>query len=77
MRRIHAQVSSLSETDSVKPDKGLSAIGEKYLKERRYSYAKYVFSRYLTHYPTGSSAEQAAKNLKIAESAVANSGRGG
>jgi CRP-like cAMP-binding protein len=75
MRRIHAQVSSLSETDSVKPDKGLFAIGEKYLKERRYSYAKYVFIRYLTHYPMGSDVEQAAKNLKIAESALASARR--
>jgi CRP-like cAMP-binding protein len=73
MRRIHAQVSSLLETGNVKPDKGLFAIGVKYLKNRQYTNAKYVFSRYLVHYPAGSDAEQAVKNLKVAESALAGS----
>jgi CRP-like cAMP-binding protein len=71
MRRVHAQVSSLLETGNVKPDKGLFSLGVKYLKNRQYSNAKYVFSSYLVHYPTGSDAEQAVKNLKLAEANLA------
>jgi len=70
MRKVHNQVSSLLETEDVKPDEGLFAIGEKYLKLKRYSHAKYIFSRYLTHYPAGRKAAVAAKNLKMAEIAL-------
>jgi CRP-like cAMP-binding protein len=68
MRRTHAQVANLTETNEMKPDEGLFAIGEKYLKNRNFAHAKYVFSRYLTLYPTGKDAEDARKNLKFAES---------
>jgi len=72
LRRVHAQIAKLMTSETVKSDEGLFAIGDKYLKLKRYAHAKYVFSRYLTHYPTGAQAAQAAKNLKIAENAVAN-----
>jgi CRP-like cAMP-binding protein len=71
LRRIHVQVSSLLEAGNVKPDKGLFALGVKYLKNRQFSNAKYVFSQYLIHYPSGADAEQAVKNLKIAEANLA------
>jgi TolA-binding protein len=67
MRKTHAQVASLTETDEMKPDEGLFTIGEKYLKNKNYAYAKYVFDRYLTHYPASKRAEQAEKNLKLAQ----------
>ena len=71
MRRIHTQVSKLTESTETKPDEGLFAIGERYLKLKRYSHAKYVFSRYLALYPEGSNAALAAKNLQIVEVSLA------
>ena len=71
MRRIHTQVSRLVESMEVRPDEGLYAIGERYLKLKRYSHAKYVFSRYLKYYPRGSNAAMAAKNLEVVEVALA------
>ena len=68
MRRIHAQVSNLLETEEVKPDEGLFAIGEKYMKNRRFNHAKHVFTRYLDHYPSGKHISQAAKYLQTLES---------
>jgi len=72
MRRVHAQVSSLLEVGEVRPDEGLFAIGEKYLKNKRFAHAKYVFSRYLVHYPSGERMDEAAKNLRLADAALAN-----
>jgi CRP-like cAMP-binding protein len=72
LRRVHAQIARIMTNETVKSDEGLFAIGEKYLKLKRYAHAKYIFSSYLAHYPTGARAAQAAKNLKTAESAVAN-----
>jgi CRP-like cAMP-binding protein len=71
MRRIHTQVSKLTESTEAKPDEGLFAIGERYLKLKRYSHAKYVFSRYLEIYPTGRDAAQATKNLQLVEVSLA------
>jgi TolA-binding protein len=76
MRRIHKQVSSLMEKEEVNPDAGLYNTGEYYLKNKRYAQAKYVLSRYLTYYPSGKNAPQAAKNLEIAELALAGHGEG-
>lgn len=76
MRRIHIQVSRLTESVDIKPDEGLYAIGERYLKLKRFSHAKYVFSRYLAHYPMGKNAEKAAKNLQVVEVALALAGQG-
>ena len=71
MRKTHAQVASLLEVEEVKPDEGLFAIGEKYLKNKRYAHAKYIFSSYLTHYPSGENTKQAAANLRLAEAGLA------
>jgi CRP-like cAMP-binding protein len=76
MRRLHKQVSSLMEKEELNPDVGLFSVGEYYLKNKRFSQAKYVFSRYLTYYPTGRSAAQAAKNLELAESSLSRYGDG-
>jgi len=72
MRRVHQQIAKLKENEDVNPDEGLFGIGERYLKLKRYAHAKYIFSRYLVHYPSGARAALAAKNLKLAESAIAN-----
>ncbi|MDR1505913.1 MAG: cyclic nucleotide-binding domain-containing protein [Treponema sp.] len=69
LRRIHRQVSNIVEkTEEINPDNGLFSIGEYYLKNKRFSQARYIFSRYLTYYPSGRNAAKAAKNLEIAES---------
>ncbi|MDR2143101.1 MAG: cyclic nucleotide-binding domain-containing protein [Treponema sp.] len=68
LRRIHRQVSNIVEkTEEVNPETGLFSIGEYYLKNKRFFQARYVFSRYLTYYPSGRNAAQAAKNLELAE----------
>jgi CRP-like cAMP-binding protein len=76
MRRIHKQVSSLMETAELDPDVGLFNVGEYYLKNKRFSQAKYVFGRYLTYHPSGKNAAQAAKNLEIAETSLIRYGDG-
>ncbi|MCL2269803.1 MAG: cyclic nucleotide-binding domain-containing protein [Treponema sp.] len=75
MRRTHAQVASLLEVKEVAPDKGLFAIGEKYLKSKRFDHAKYIFSRYITLYPTGEFAKQAAEKLRFAEAGIPGPGK--
>jgi TolA-binding protein len=73
LRRIHHQVSNLLEkTEEVPPEMGLFNVGEYYLKNKRFFQAKYVFSRYLTYFPSGHHAAQAAKNLELAESQAAS-----
>ena len=73
LRRIHHQVSNLLEkTENISPEMGLFNVGEYYLKNKRFVQAKYVFSRYLTYYPSGRHAAQAAKNLEIAETQVSS-----
>lgn len=76
MRRLHKQISRLMEQQEVKPETGLFTVGEYYLKNKRYAQAKYVFSRYLTYYPSGKNAAMATKNLELAESSLAGSGTG-
>ena len=76
MRRIHKQVTSLLEKEEMNPDAGLFSVGEYYLKNKRFSQAKYVFSRYLTYYPSGKNAVHAAKNLETAENAMLSYGNG-
>jgi CRP-like cAMP-binding protein len=69
LRRIHRQVTNLMEkTEEIQPEIGLYNVGEYYLKSKRYVQAKYVFSRYLTYYPSGRHAAQAARNLELTES---------
>jgi TolA-binding protein len=76
MRRIHKQVSSLMEKEELNPDVGLYNVGEYYLKNKRFTQAKYVFGRYLTYYPSGKNAIQAAKNLELAETSLSRYGDG-
>lgn len=77
LRRIHKQVENLME----KPiaggsENGLFRTGEYYLRNRMYSQARYVFSRYLTYYPTGKMADQATKYLETSEASLARHGDG-
>jgi len=70
MRRVHKQVSKLMAKEDVSPADGLFNIGELYLKNSRFSHAKYVFGRYLTFYPSGKDVIQAARNYELAEEAL-------
>jgi len=76
MRRVHKQVSKVMAKEEQQPADGLFNVGEYYLKNKRFSQAKHVFSRYLTFYPSGKDAVQASKNLEIAENSLARFGDG-
>jgi len=76
MRRVHKQVSKVLAKEEAPPADGLYNVGEFYLKNKRFSHAKHVFSRYLTFYPSGKNALQASKNLEIAENALSRYGDG-
>ncbi|TFG83839.1 MAG: cyclic nucleotide-binding domain-containing protein [Spirochaetales bacterium] len=77
LRRIHKQVENLMEnTSSVNPETGLFRTGEYYLRNRMFSQARYVFSRYLTYYPSGRMTEQAGRFLETAETSLARYGDG-
>jgi CRP-like cAMP-binding protein len=78
LRRIHKQLSSLMEEEEPQNiELGLYGVGEYYLKNKRFLQARYVFSRYLTYYPSGKNAAQAAKSLEIAENALSRYGSQG
>jgi CRP-like cAMP-binding protein len=78
LRRIHKQVSSLMDKEEQQnPEAGLFSVGEYYLKNKRFAQARYVFSRYLTYYPSGRNAGAAARNLEAAELSLAKSGGSG
>ena len=77
LRRFHRMVSNLmNKEEQLSPEIGLFNTGEYYLKNRQYDQAKYVFSRYLTYYPAGKMAAQAAKNLEIVDNASGRYGQG-
>ena len=76
LRKIHKQVSSLMSKEEQNPEAGLFGVGDYYLKSKNYSQARYVFSRYLTFYPTGRNAAHAANYLQQAEIALARGGGG-
>jgi CRP-like cAMP-binding protein len=67
LRRVHNQMASLMEEKEQNPEMGLFNVGEYYLNNQRFLQAKYVFNRYLTYYPSGVNAGQAARYLEIAE----------
>jgi CRP-like cAMP-binding protein len=74
LRRIHKQVSSLMEKkDQQNPEEGLYSVGKYYLDKKNYTQARYVFGRYLTFYPSGKNAIEAAAYLGQLETAVAGS----
>jgi TolA-binding protein len=76
MRKVHKQVSKVMAKEEQPPADGLYNVGEYYLKNKRFSHARHVFSRYLTFYPSGKNAIQASKNLEIAENAISRYGDG-
>jgi TolA-binding protein len=77
LRHIHKQVENLMENPSaINAEMGLFKTGEYYLKNRMYSQARYVLSRYLTYYPAGKMGAQAGKYLETAEAALARYGDG-
>jgi len=76
MRRVHKQVSKVMAKEEKEPADGLFHVGEYYLKNKRFSHAKHVFNRYLTFYPSGRHAIQAAKYLETAENSLARFGDG-
>jgi TolA-binding protein len=76
MRRVHKQVSKVMAKEEQPPADGLYNLGEFYLRNKRFSHAKHVFSRYLTFYPSGKNAHQAAKNMETAENALTHYGDG-
>ena len=77
LRRVHKQVENLLEHgESLSPETGLFSTGTYYLKNRQYSQARYIFSRYLTYYPTGSLAAEASHYLETSESAAQKFGDG-
>jgi TolA-binding protein len=77
LRRLHKQVNSLMEKEEQQnPEAGLFSVGEYYLKNKRFSQAKYIFGRYLTYYPSGKNSAHAARNLETAENSLARYGDG-
>jgi len=77
LRRIHARVSSLLVTEEkTDPESGLFGIGQYYLNKKMYAQALYVFRRYLTYYPSGKFAKEAANNIAMAEQYAQKYGQG-
>ncbi len=77
LRRVHKQVENLLEKpEAQSPEAGLFRAGEYYLKNRQYTQAKYIFSRYLTYYPAGKLADLASHHLEMSESAATKFGDG-
>ena len=67
LRRVHKQLSRLTESGTENPETGLFKLGEYYIKNKRFSEARYVCSGYLTYYPTGKFVDKASKYLEAAE----------
>jgi TolA-binding protein len=67
MRRVHKQLSSLTESMMENPEMGLFKLAEYYLKNKRFPEVRYVCSRYLTYYPMGKFADKASKYLEAAD----------
>jgi len=77
LRRVHKQVENLLEHgENLSPETGLFSTGTYYLKNRQYSQARYIFSRYLTYYPTGTLAAEASHYLEAAEAGAQKFGDG-
>ncbi|MCL2070259.1 MAG: cyclic nucleotide-binding domain-containing protein [Treponema sp.] len=77
LRKVHKQVTNLmAKGDQQNPEAGLFGVGEHYIKTKNFAQARYVFSRYLTYYPSGRHASQAADNLQQAEMNLARGGGG-
>ena len=75
LRRVHKQVSSMmSMKEHKNPEDGLFSMGEHYVKTRNFKYARHVFSRYLSYYPEGDNASQAAFHLKSIDEIMGQAG---
>ena len=74
LRKIHKQVSSLMAKGEQNPEAGLLSVGVYYLKTMNFSHARYIFSRYLTYYPTGKYAPQVAGYLQQTEAQMSKPG---
>jgi CRP-like cAMP-binding protein len=71
LRRVHQRLAIQLKTEEQNPEEGLFGLGEYYVKNKRYEYARYVFDRYLTYYPSGRNSGRAAANLEQAERLLA------
>jgi CRP-like cAMP-binding protein len=71
LRRVHRQLATLLKTGEQNPEAGLFSVGEYYLRQKHYEYAKYVFSRYLTYYPSGKNSAAVTANLEQVERLLA------
>ena len=68
LRRIHKQVRNLISTgEQANPETGLFNIGQYYSNSKKYAQALYAFQRYLTYYPSGKFAQEAADLVQAAE----------
>jgi len=74
LRKIHKQVSSLMAKEEQNPEAGLFSVGEYYFKAKSFSKARYIFSRYLTFYPSGKHVVQAANYLQQSEMGAVKTG---
>jgi TolA-binding protein len=77
LRRVHRQTASIMEKegyDPENPEQGLFNVGTYYLKNNRFPQAQYIFGRYLTYYPSGKNAAEAARNLQSMSSETAATG---
>jgi CRP-like cAMP-binding protein len=72
LRRVHQRLAIQLKTEEQNPEAGLFGLGEYYLKRKQYDYARYVFDRYLTYYPSGKHSGEAARNLEQAERSPAS-----
>jgi CRP-like cAMP-binding protein len=70
LRRVHQQVHNLLKTAEHNPEMGLFSLGQYYVKQKRYDHARYVFSRYLTYYPSGKNVQAATASLEQVEKAI-------
>lgn len=73
LRRFHQQVSKLTEAQMPDPEEGLFSGGLYYLKNKRAAQAGYMLNCYLTYYPSGKYASEAAKRLRSLGSAFKQS----
>lgn len=76
LRRIHKQVRNLigSGGEAADPESGLFRIGKYYHRVGKYPQALYAYRRYLTYYPSGKYADEANKNILLAEQRAQASG---
>ncbi|MDR0731986.1 MAG: cyclic nucleotide-binding domain-containing protein [Treponema sp.] len=72
LRRVHQQLAILLKTDEQNPEAGLFSVGEYYLRQKRYTYARYVFNRYLAYYPSGKNIAAVEANLEQVERLLAS-----